>query len=415
MASVAGEREERTTSSRCQGGRLARCSKTVYAFTMDIVESQSPGPAGGAPARVVLKFGSRLLTGGTTTLDPDRMRMVARVVAAAEETQVVVVSSGAVAAGFRILGYEAPPSRIRDRQAAAAVGQTRLMAMWSDAFRAVDLDVAQVLLTNDCLTDRRRYVAARRALATLLDAGVVPIVNENDTVSVEEIVVGDNDNLAASAAALVDADVLALLTDVPGVYDADPSESPHAKIIPEASSADELRVFCFSKKAPESRGGMETKLEAAERAGRYGIPTLIASGTDPDALTTIVNGGSVGTFIAASDRPLAARRHWMAVQKGLGGAIVADEGAVEALRRKANLLPSGILGVRGHFRRGDLVAVVDADGVEHARGIVSLDDRDVDKIKGLHTREAKKALGRSRSQVVMRTERMVLVGEEGRA
>lgn len=382
---------------------------------MNTVDAQGTGTRGDTPARVVLKFGSRLLTGGTTTLDPERMRMVARVVAAAEGTQVVVVSSGAVAAGFRILGHDAPPSRIRDRQAAAAVGQTRLMALWSDAFREVGLDVAQVLLTNDCLTDRRRYVAARRALGTLLDAGVIPIVNENDTVSVEEIVVGDNDNLAASAAALVDAQVLALLTDVPGVYDADPSENPQARIIEEASGPDELRAFCFAKKARESRGGMETKLEAAERAGRYGIPTLIASGTDPEALATIVRGGRVGTYIAASDRPLAARRHWMAVQRGLGGAIVVDAGAVDALRRRANLLPSGIVGVRGHFRRGDLVSVVDVEGVEHARGIVSLDDRDVDKIKGLHTLDAKEALGRTRSQVVMRTERMVLAGEEGRA
>ena len=382
---------------------------------MNTVDVQAAGASGDPPRRVVLKFGSRLLTGGTTTLDPERMRTVARVVAAAEGTQVVIVSSGAVAAGFRTLGHAAPPSRIRDRQAAAAVGQTRLMALWSEAFGEVGLDVAQILLTNDCLTDRRRYVAARRALGTLLDAGVVPIVNENDTVSVEEIVVGDNDNLAASAAALVDAQVLALLTDVPGVYDDDPSENPDARIIQEAAGPEELRAFCFAKKARESRGGMETKLEAAERAGRYGIPTVIASGTDAAALATIVRGGRAGTYIAASDRPLAARRHWMAVQRGLGGAIVVDRGAVEALRRGANLLPSGILGVRGHFRRGDLVAVVDVDGVEHARGIVSLDDRDVDKIRGLHTLDAKEALGRERSQVVMRTERMVLIEEEGRA
>src|SRR5690606_30340351 len=158
----------------------------------------------GAPRRVVLKLGSRLLTGGGASLDPRRMASVARAVAEARAggAAVVVVSSGAIAAGFRALGHDAPPSRIRDRQAAAAVGQTRLMALWSDAFDAHGLAVAQVLLTNDCLTDRRRYVAARQALATLLEAGIVPVVNENDTVSVAEIVVGDNDNLAASTAAL---------------------------------------------------------------------------------------------------------------------------------------------------------------------------------------------------------------------
>ncbi|MEX2467764.1 MAG: glutamate 5-kinase [Gemmatimonadota bacterium] len=367
-----------------------------------------------ARARVVLKFGSRLLTGGTTTLDPERMRIVAEIVAAAPDTDVVIVSSGAVAAGFRALGHKTPPSRIRDRQAAAAVGQTRLMSLWADAFESVGLAVAQILLTNDCLTDRRRYVAARRALATLIEAGIVPIVNENDTVSVEEIVVGDNDNLAASAAALVDANLLALLTDVPGVYTGDPDGDDDVRLIEEAASADELRQYCFAKKARESTGGMHTKLEAAERAGRYGIPTVIASGTDIAGLETIVRGGRAGTFIAASKRPLAARRHWMAVQRGLGGAIVVDDGAVEALRRRANLLPSGIVGVRGRFQRGDLIAVVDKDGIEQARGIVRLDDRDVDKIRGLHTLDAKETLGRERSQIVMRPDRMVLMDEEGR-
>lgn len=371
--------------------------------------------SGHPPARVVLKFGSRLLTDGTDVLNPERMRAVARVVADAPDTQVVIVSSGAVAAGFRVLGHDAPPRRIRDRQAAAAVGQTRLMALWAEAFRDVGREVAQVLLTNDCLNDRRRYVAARRALGTLLDAAVVPIVNENDTVSVEEIVVGDNDNLAASAAALVDADVLALLTDVPGVYDGDPDGRASVRVVPEARSADELRAFCFAKKARESTGGMQTKLEAAERAGRYGIPTIIASGTDVAALAAIVGGGRAGTYIAASERPLGARRHWMAVQRKLSGSIVVDQGAVTALRRRANLLPSGILEIRGRFRKGDLVAVVDPDGVEQARGIVSLDDRDVDKIRGLHTREAKGELGHEGSQVVMRTEQIVLSGEEGGA
>ena len=187
-----------------------------------------------APARarrVVLKFGSRLLTGGTTVLDPSRMVAVARAVSSAPSTEAVIVSSGAVAAGFRTLGHPVPPQKIEDRQAAAAVGQTKLMKLWSDAFHGVGLEVAQVLLTNDCLTDRKRYNTARRALGALLKAGVVPIVNENDTVSVDEIEVGDNDNLAAMTAALVDADLLALLTDVPGVWSGDPEKDPrHCRV-----------------------------------------------------------------------------------------------------------------------------------------------------------------------------------------
>ncbi len=363
--------------------------------------------------RVVLKFGSRLLTGNSSELDPERMAAVARAVVAEPTTEVVIVSSGAIAAGFRTLGHTTPPKRIRDRQAAAAVGQGRLMSMWGDAFEKVGLVVAQVLLTNDCLTDRRRYVAASRALGTLLEAGVVPIVNENDTVSVDEIVVGDNDNLAAMTAALVDADLLALLTDVPGVMSADPAKDPDAKVISEVGSAEELRPYCFAKKALESTGGMITKLEAAERAGQFGIPTVIASGTDEAVLATIVRGETAGTFIAATKRPIGARRHWMATQRGLTGALVVDEGAVKAIRRRASLLPRGIVRVEGRFRRGDLVSVIDVEGREQARGIVRFDDREVERIRGLHTLEVREALGDGLGHVVMRPDRMVLVGEDG--
>jgi len=377
--------------------------------TMELKETRSPGRT---KRRVVLKFGSRLLTGNTTTLDPTRMASVARAVAAEPNTEVLIVSSGAIAAGFRTLGHKVPPKRIQDRQAAAAVGQGRLMSMWGDAFAEVGLVVAQVLLTNDCLTDRRRYVAASRALGTLLQAGIVPIVNENDTVSVDEIVVGDNDNLAAMTAALVDADLLALLTDVPGVYSGDPATDPTATLIEEAESAEALRRFCYAKKAIESTGGMVTKLEAAERAGSFGIPTVIALGTDEDALATIVRGGRAGTYISAAKQPLPAREHWMAAQRGLTGALVVDEGAVAAIKRRASLLPRGIVRVEGRFRKGDLVSVIDVQGVEHARGIVRFDDHQVERIRGLHTMEVKEALGETQGNVVMRPDRMVLVGDE---
>lgn len=364
--------------------------------------------------RIVLKLGSRLLTGGSAVLDTKLMARVAGAVAENANLEVVIVSSGAIAAGFRTLGHAAPPQRIQDRQAAAAVGQGRLMSLWAEAFATVGLEVAQVLLTNDCLADRRRYNAARQALGVLLQAGVVPIVNENDTVSFEEIGVGDNDNLAAIAAALVDADLLAILTDVPGVMSGDPARDPTAHVIEEAASAAELRALCYRKSAPESRGGMATKLDAAERAGRYGIPTVIASGTDELALHAVLRGARTGTFISAAERPLPALRHWMAVQTSLSGALVIDDGAVQAIRRRASLLPSGVVRVEGRFRRGDLVAVVDARGIEQARGIVRLDDREVDRVRGLHTRDAKATLGVERSNVVMRPDRMVLAGEEGK-
>lgn len=364
------------------------------------------------PKRVVLKLGSRTVTAGGAELCADTLARVAASVTSATDVEVVIVSSGAVAAGFRVLGFDAPPMAVRDRQAAAAVGQTRLMSMWEAVFRDRGRHVAQVLLTNDCLADRRRYVTVRDAFAALLDRGVIPIVNENDTVSVDEIMVGDNDNLAAITAALVDADLLVLLTDVAGVFARDPRNDPGLLPIPFARSASELKKLCFKKASRESIGGMVTKLEAAERAGRYGIPTVIASGTDADTISAVLRGDEIGTYIAPDAEPLRARQHWMAVQRRLGGGLVIDDGAVSAIRGRASLLPRGIVEVVGRFRKGDLVSVVDRAGVECARGIVRFDDREVERIRGLHSRDLEQALGREVGAVVMRSDRMFITGEE---
>ena len=368
--------------------------------------SRGNGLAERPAKRIVLKLGSRILTEGSTKLSRDRFMQVASAVAAAPDVEIVIVSSGAIAAGFGTLGFSAPPQRIEDRQAAAAVGQTHLMGLWASAFEEVGRNVGQVLLTNDCLADRRRYVTARQALAALLSARIVPIVNENDTVSVDEIMVGDNDSLAATTAALVDADLLVLLTDVAGVYREDPASAPNAEPVAFVRGVDELREFCYRKTAAESIGGMVTKLDAAEKAGRYGIPTVIASGSDSSALTTVLGGGRVGTLIAADSEPLRARKHWMAVQSRLAGSLVVDDGAVRAIQSSASLLPSGIVEVGGRFRSGDLVSVLDQDGIERARGIVRFDDRDVERICGLHSTEVERVLGRRAGNVVMRTDRM---------
>ncbi len=408
------------TDARAAG--LVPSPEIVYAFEMnkessaalaDEREAREFKPISTPRRRIVLKFGSRLLTGGSTRLDPERMAAVARAVVSAPGQQVVIVTSGAVAAGFRALGLDVPPKRVEERQAAAAIGQGHLMSMWAEAFGATGRTVAQVLLTNDCLTDRKRYNAARRALGALLNAGIVPIVNENDTVSVDEIEVGDNDNLAAITSALVDADLLVLLTDVPGVLTGDPEEDDDVRVVERAESPDELRALCFAKKAIESTGGMVTKLEAAERAGRFGIPTVIADGTSYEVLAAAVEGRSAGTFIAADEAPLSARAHWMAVQKGLQGHLVVDDGAVAALRRRASLLPSGIVEVGGHFRRGDLISVLDGKGIEQARGIVRFDDREVERIRGLHTDQVREALGVDHGHVVMRPDRLVLAERGG--
>ncbi len=363
-----------------------------------------------APRRLVLKVGSRLLTGGTRAIVPERIARFVDAVARHSETQTVLVSSGAIAAGYAALGLQRPPTTIRERQAAAAVGQTRLMRLWAEGFHARGLEVAQVLLTNDVVQNRQRYVNARNTFSVLFDAGVVPVVNENDTVSVDEIKVGDNDNLAAHTAALVDAELLVLLTDVDGVYDADPASNPDARVIPRAASADELRPHTFGKKAAESVGGMHTKLEAAEKAAAFGIPTVIANGDDAAALDAVYAGEPTGTLVEGSERPLRAYHHWIATQTRMPGRLVVDDGAVTALRRGGtSLLPRGVVGVEGRFDPGDVVAVVDARGVEHARGVVAYGHQEVARIVGLPSSEIEEVLGYSAGDEVIHADRIVIL------
>jgi len=332
-------------------------------------------------------------------------------VARHREVEVVLVSSGAVAAGYGRLGMVVPPTSLRERQAAAAVGQPRLMRMYAELFGVHGLEVGQVLLTQDGLADRGRYLQARAALGSLCEAGVVPVVNENDAVSMAEIRIGDNDNLAAYTAALVEADMLVLLTDVAGVYDRDPSE-PGARLIETSSTAGALRRYCYRKVARESTGGMVTKLDAAEKASSYGIPTVIASGQDAAVVESVFTGAAVGTRIEGSPRPLQARRHWMAVQPRVSGGLVVDDGALAALSRGGNsLLPRGVTGVVGRFEVGDVVSILDGRGVERARGVVAYDDRAVARIKGRHSDEIEEILGYRATREVVRADRIVMLEE----
>lgn len=377
--------------------------KSKKAAKLATAESTRP------PQRVVLKIGSRILADRQGRLRPEGFLTIARAVIAAPGIETVIVSSGAVAAGFATLGHKSTPSRVEERQAAAAVGQTKVMRSWTEVFEELGCDIAQVLLTNDCLTDRRRYVTARQAFSTLLERSVVPIVNENDTVSMDELKVGDNDNLAAMTAALVDADLLVLLTDVAGVYPSDPNINPNTQPIPFADNASDLIGFCYKKEESGSIGGMVTKLEAAEKAAAFGIPTIITSGREASALRKALRCGMTGTYIAPSKDPMPARRHWMSVQAQPVGAVVVDDGAVAAIRQKASLLPRGITGVQGRFRKGDLISVIDQEGIEKARGLVRFDDREIEQILGLHSSEAAAELGERGKGVVIRPDRMVIV------
>tara|TARA_Y100000590_G_scaffold465364_1_gene637468 strand:- start:6245 stop:7399 length:1155 start_codon:yes stop_codon:yes gene_type:complete len=359
--------------------------------------------------RVVLKIGSRILTDGKGELCPERFPPIAKSVIDALDIDTVIVSSGAVAAGFSTLGHKNAPSKVEERQAAAAVGQTKVMSCWTEVFQKFGRDIAQVLITNDCLTDRRRYVIATQTLSALLERSVIPIVNENDTVSFDDLKVGDNDNLAAMTAALVDADLLIILTDVAGVYPRIPTQDEEIVPIPFAENVSDLFGFCYEKTESESIGGMVTKLQAAEKAASYGIPTIITSGHDPSALKAAMSGENTGTYIAPNSEPMSARRHWMSIQTQPLGAVVIDDGAVAAIRKKASLLPRGITEVRGSFGRGDLISVIDNDGIERARGLVRFDDREIERIRGLHSTEVEGELGELGRGVVIRPDGMVIV------
>lgn len=270
--------------------------------------ASSTGNGRRAPRRVVLKVGSRLLTGGTIELQRDRMETIVSVIARHRETETVLVSSGAIAAGLWAFGLQKPPMEAAQRRAVAAVGQASLTRVYTELFHAYGIRTGQVLLTKDAFREPRLSSSLSNAFAACLRARVVPIVNENHTSGVEDTEIGDNDNLAAYSAGLVGADVLVLLTDMDGVYDGDPAKDPGARLIRHAATASALRQYCWTKPAVESIGGLATKLDAVERAAGHGIPTIIASGLVADAIEAVYAGDPEGTLISAVDGPFGLTR-----------------------------------------------------------------------------------------------------------
>ena len=312
--------------------------------------------------RIVIKIGSRALASDSTVYS-----RLAEVVAALRPAgrEVVVVSSGAIALGVKKLAYRTRPKEMAKLQAAAAAGQTVLMRLYEEAFEAHGIPVAQVLLTHADLADRTRDNNARSALAALLEAGAVPILNENDSVSVEEIRVGDNDQLASMVVPLIDADLLLLLSDVQGLLDADGKRIPCVFDV-ETDAVPHVRAGTSGV----GTGGMGSKVEAARRATLAGAHVVVADARDPSALALVLRGEDVGTLFVRSAEPLGARRHWIAFTLRPKGALIVDAGAANALQERGkSLLSVGILGIRGHFRPGDAVAVVCANGEEIARGL----------------------------------------------
>ncbi|HEY1101405.1 MAG TPA: glutamate 5-kinase [Myxococcota bacterium] len=352
--------------------------------------------------RVVVKIGSALLK--STTRDP--FAHFASEVMALRRTQrdVVVVSSGAIALGLSAMGITVRPTDLPTLQAAAACGQSRLMNHWAKAFAWFGVEVAQVLLTHDDLKDRRRWKNARQALSVLLERGIVPIINENDTVGVAEIKLGDNDTLAAATAGLVDADTVVLLTGAPGLFTADPGKDPLATRLPVVDAVtDEVRALAGGADL-HGTGGMITKLEAATVARRHGAQTVIAPGKDPGVLDAIFRGDDIGTVVSASAADRGRERNrWIGTLKSRG-TIVVDDGAAGALRKNASLLFAGVVAVAGDFEAGDVVTIVDKAGVTIARGLVAVDDAIARRVMGRKTAEARSVVAELPDELVHRDE-----------
>ncbi|MBQ0795306.1 glutamate 5-kinase [Zhongshania sp.] len=347
--------------------------------------------------RVVVKIGSALLTNDGRGLYAEGLDAWVSQLAAlrASGREVVLVSSGAVAEGMTRLGWRERPDNLHKLQAAAAVGQMGLVHAYETRFRTHGLQTAQILLGHDDISARDRYLNARSTLLTLLDLGVVPVVNENDTVVTDEIRFGDNDTLAALVANLIDADTLVILTDQRGLFEEDPRSNPNAKLISEASVEDRsLDVMVGGAAGVLGRGGMLTKLRAARLASRSGANTVIVGGREDRVLDRIFEAEDLGTLLLSKEPPITARKKWLAGQLQLRGSVQIDDGAVRVLRQQGrSLLPVGVVAVTGQFSRGDLVKCVDGQGNEVARGLVNYCADDARRLAGKSSGKIVELLG----------------------
>jgi len=335
--------------------------------------------------RVIVKIGSALLTGGGRGLDRESIaEWVRQIAELQQQRQAVLVSSGSVVEGMSRLGWRVRPSSLHELQAAASVGQMGLVRVYESLFLSHGLHSAQVLLTHDDLSNRQRYLNARSTLTTLLELGVVPVINENDAVATEEIRFGDNDTLAALVANALEADLLIILTDQAGLYDRNPSVFPEAELIRSASIADPLLGGMVGESLSGlGRGGMITKLRAARLAARSGTATVIASGKELNVIPRIVGGEDIGTFLVPDVSPMVARKRWLAGQLKTKGVLELDDGAARVLQDEGkSLLPVGVRRVDGAFGRGDLVLCQDQQGNRIALGLVNYGSDEVARIMG---------------------------------
>ncbi len=366
--------------------------------------------------RVVIKIGSSVLTNEYGELSEGVFDEIAGEISRIKSRGIepIVVSSGAIAAGMKKLNLEVKPRDISMKQAIAACGQSALMWYYEKAFSAFGEKVAQILLTHDVLSVRKRFLNARKTLFTLLGMGVIPIVNENDTVAVEEIMLGDNDNLAALVTSLVEADLLVLLTDIEGLYNKDPRNHRDAELITLIDEIDErIEEIAGETLGRTTTGGMRTKIEASKTAAAFGVPTIIANGKKPTKLSEIFSGKDVGTLFLPAKEKLKGRKHWIAFTLKPSGEIRIDDGAKRAISSSGkSLLPAGIKDVSGEFEVGELVRCVDEGGKEVARGLSSYSSDEIRKIAGAKTSEIEKILGYKYSDEVIHRDDLVVVSKK---
>ncbi|AZG75113.1 glutamate 5-kinase [Shewanella livingstonensis] len=363
--------------------------------------------------RVVVKLGTSVLTSGSKKLDKAHMVELARQMASLMRSgvDVVLCTSGAIAAGREHLQYPVLPDNMANKQLLAAVGQSQLILAWSQLFSIYGLHVGQLLLTRADLQDRERYLNARDTLNALLAHNIIPIINENDAVATNEIKVGDNDNLSARAALLCDADLLILLTDQKGLFDADPRTHPDAQLIKQVVNIDDsLRLLAGGSVSGLGTGGMATKLEAADVARRAGIEVVIASGHHPDVIAKVAARESVGTHFSAIENPLESRKQWILAGPASQGKLVVDAGAsVAVVANGRSLLSKGIVDVEGHFERGATLLIVNQTGKILAKGISRYCANDLIKISGKHSDDIESLLGYNYGDAVVHRNDMVVL------
>ncbi len=364
--------------------------------------------------RWVIKIGSALLTRPGEGLDVERIRWLSGEIAELRKQgkEVVLVTSGSVAAGMQQLGLQRRPRALHQLQAAASVGQMGLINAYATACKQYGIHTAQILLTHSDLSDRGRHLNARSVLHTLLQMGILPVVNENDTVATDEFRFGDNDTLAAMTANLVEADVLVILTDQDGLFDSDPRLNPHARMLAaSAASNPNLDAMAGDSKGELGRGGMATKLAAARRAARSGAITVILSGKQPNNLRYLAAGQGVGTLLWPDVKPIKARQQWLAGHLTPKGRLVLDEGAVAVIRQHGrSILPVGVRQIDGEFQRGDLVLCIDLHGREVARGLVNYNADEAVRIMGQPSQAIQGLLGYGGESELIHRDNLVVTG-----